>query len=160
MRHTSDIKVLYVSVANIPFPHQADCTNQYIIVASRLIAQTGIFANYFTSSTCVCNLKLLIFKLISSIDILSISCEIALRWMPEDCTALMTSHRWFRFWLGTVRQQAITSTNIDQVLWRHMTSISLNGLNCNWFSWVSYTTITQTEFTLRLLFTFLRIVCS
>ena len=28
--------------------------------------------------------KLAIFKLISKIDILSISCEIALRWMPQD----------------------------------------------------------------------------
>ena len=35
-----------------------------------------------------CNLKLtlVIFKLISRIDILSLSCEIALRWMPQDLT--------------------------------------------------------------------------
>ena len=30
------------------------------------------------------NLELVIFKLILKIDILSISCEIALRWMPKD----------------------------------------------------------------------------
>ena len=33
-----------------------------------------------------CNLKLVIFKLISEIDILSISCEIILMWMPQDLT--------------------------------------------------------------------------
>ena len=32
------------------------------------------------------NLKSLILKLISGIDTLSISCEIALRWMPQDLT--------------------------------------------------------------------------
>ena len=30
------------------------------------------------------NFKLVIYKLISRIDILSISCETALRWMPQD----------------------------------------------------------------------------
>ena len=33
-----------------------------------------------------CNLKLVIFKLMSRVDILSISCKIAFRWMPQDYT--------------------------------------------------------------------------
>ena len=35
---------------------------------------------------CGCNLKLIIFKRMSRTDILSISCEIALRWMPQELT--------------------------------------------------------------------------
>ena len=35
---------------------------------------------------CGCNVKLVIFKLIPRIDALSISCEIALMWMPQDLT--------------------------------------------------------------------------
>ena len=34
----------------------------------------------------ICHLKLFIFILMSRIDILSISCEIALRWAPQDLT--------------------------------------------------------------------------
>ena len=40
--------------------------------------------NSFSSGRCGCNNKLMIFKLMSRIDIWSISCEIALRWMPQD----------------------------------------------------------------------------
>ena len=35
---------------------------------------------------CTCNLKWVIFKRISMLDILSISNQIALIWMPEDLT--------------------------------------------------------------------------
>ena len=38
------------------------------------------------NSTLSCYLKLVIFKLITKIDILSIACKIALRWMPQDLT--------------------------------------------------------------------------
>ena len=44
-------------------------------------------------------------------------------------TLLMISHHWFRWWLGAVRQQAITWTSIDQDLQRHMTSLDPNELN-------------------------------
>ena len=50
--------------------------------------------------------------------ILIISCETA-----DDSkhkTSLMISRHWFRWWLGAVRQQAITWTNVDQVLLRQM----------------------------------------
>ena len=40
--------------------------------------------NSLASGRCDCNFKFVIFKLIPWIDILSISCEIAIRWMPLD----------------------------------------------------------------------------
>ena len=40
--------------------------------------------NSLVPGRCGCNLKLVIFKLTARVDILSISCEIALRWMPQD----------------------------------------------------------------------------
>ena len=47
-----------------------------------------------------CNLKLIIFKLTSRVDILSISCEIALSWMPQDFTddksTLVQVMDWYR----------------------------------------------------------------
>ena len=42
--------------------------------------------NSLASEKCSCNFKLVIFKFISRIIILSISCNIALRWMPEYLT--------------------------------------------------------------------------
>ena len=43
--------------------------------------------NSFTHGGCDCNFKLIIFKPISWMDILSISCEIALRWISRDFTS-------------------------------------------------------------------------
>ena len=40
--------------------------------------------NSLASERCTCNLKLVTFKPIPRIDLLSISCEITLRWMPLD----------------------------------------------------------------------------
>ena len=51
-----------------------------VIYNSTLIKQL----NSLTPGRCGCNLKSVMFKLISRIDILSISCEIAPRWMPQD----------------------------------------------------------------------------
>ena len=42
--------------------------------------------NSLAPGRCRCNLQLIIFKLISMINILSISCEITLRWMPQNFT--------------------------------------------------------------------------
>ena len=42
--------------------------------------------NSLVPRRCGCNLKSIIFKLISRTDVLCISCEISLRWMPEDLT--------------------------------------------------------------------------
>ena len=46
----------------------------------------GQWVNTLAPGRCGCNLKLVIFKHTSRVDILSISCEIALRWMPQDFT--------------------------------------------------------------------------
>ena len=40
----------------------------------------------------------------------------------------MISQHWFRWWLGAVRQQAITWTNVDPDLCRHMVSLGQNEL--------------------------------
>ena len=42
--------------------------------------------NSLAPGRCGCYLKLVIFKLVSRINILSISCEIVLRWTPQDVT--------------------------------------------------------------------------
>ena len=43
----------------------------------------------------------------------------------DECqwTLLVTSQHWFRKWLGAVRQQAVTRTNIDPDPCRHMASL-------------------------------------
>ena len=43
----------------------------------------------------------------------------------DECqwTLLMRSQHWFRWWLGAVRQQAITWANVDSDLCRHMASL-------------------------------------
>ena len=73
------------------------------------------------------SLKLVNFKLISMINILSIFCEIAIRSVPQYLTD--HSPHLFRKWLGAVRQQAITWTNVDLDPCRHMTSLGHKELN-------------------------------
>ena len=68
-----------------------------------------------------CKLKLVILILISSIYILSNSCEIAIRWMSLKLTD--DSSTLFQLWLGALRQQAITWINVDPYLYHHMTSL-------------------------------------
>ena len=44
-------------------------------------------------------------------------CSVEYHWTP-----LLVNHHWFRSWLGAVRQQAITSTDVDLIfatIWRH-----------------------------------------
>ena len=51
--------------------------------------------------------------------------------MPSDeChrTLLMISQQWFRWWLGAVRQQAITWSNVDSIPCRLMASLGHNEL--------------------------------
>ena len=57
----------------------------------------------------------------AAIDIWSISFRIASRLMPQGHTDdQLWLWLWFRLWLGAVRQQAITWTNVDLVLCRQM----------------------------------------
>ena len=46
--------------------------------------------------------------------------------MPQE---LMISQQWFRLWLAAGRQEAITWTNVDQYLQRHMALLGPNELN-------------------------------
>ena len=57
----------------------------------------------------------------------TLSCEIALIWMSLDL--MIISQHWFRWWLGAVRQRAITWVNVDPDLCRHMASLGPNELN-------------------------------
>ena len=82
--------------------------------------------NSLAPGRCSKNIELGIFKLISTIHTLSISCEIALRWMPQDL--LMISQHRYRLWLGGVRQQAITWASDDPDLYCHMVSLGHNDL--------------------------------
>ena len=72
--------------------------------------------------------KLITFKLISRTDLLIISYEIALRWI----TLLKISEHWFRSWLGAVRQQDTTCTNVDLDPCRHLVSLGHNELKLLW----------------------------
>ena len=71
---------------------------------------TGIF-NSLAPGKCSCNLKLAFFKIISTIDVFSISCEIVLGWMPQDPSDDKP----------TLGQQAITRENVDPDLYHHVT---------------------------------------
>ena len=49
--------------------------------------------------------------------------------MPQDLTDdKSTGNNKFRYWLGAVRQQAITWTSVDQDLQRHIASLGPNQL--------------------------------
>ena len=50
------------------------------------VTEHGSHGKLYSSAPgrCSCNLKLVVFQLIWGIDIVSISCEIAIRWMPQD----------------------------------------------------------------------------
>ena len=50
------------------------------------------------------------------------------------CTLLMISQHRFRWWLGAVRQQAITWANVDPYLCRHMASLGHNELTINFIN--------------------------
>ena len=80
--------------------------------------------NSLAPGRCDWNLKLVILRLISMIDIFSISYEIALMWMPQD----------FTNGIGSIRLQAITSTNVDRDLFQHMASLGYSRLKCEYLS--------------------------
>ena len=78
---------------------------------------------------CSCDLKLVIFKLMSRIYTLFLSIsssELALGWMPQEFNILSRPSvlsTLVRKWLGAVRQQAITRANADSDQCRHMGSL-------------------------------------
>ena len=62
-----------------------------------------------------------------------------MKFLPGEClwTSLMISQHWFRWWLGAVRQQAITWANVDRDLCRQMASLDLNELNLEFYKRVA-----------------------
>ena len=60
--------------------------------------------------------------------LVSSHCLMIMPWDECHGTLLMMSQHWFRYWLGAVRQQAITWTNVDIVPCRHMASPGHNEL--------------------------------
>ena len=90
------------------------------------------YFNSWAPGRCSDNFKDVIFKFILQIDIMimCIFCEIAVECMPQGfrlMTSIMISQHWFREWLGAVRQQAITWTNVGKYPCRHMSSQCHNG---------------------------------
>ena len=68
----------------------------------------------------------------------------------DEChrTLLMISQHWFRYWLGAIRQQAITWTSVDQDLQRHMASLGPNELT-HWAIVMQYGVIELDQYRLR-----------
>ena len=64
--------------------------------------------NSLVPGRCSNNFKSLIFKLVSRIDILTISCKIAVGWVPQDLIGYL-NHRWHHFILpyGVIRSQCV-----------------------------------------------------
>ena len=62
--------------------------------------------------------KNVICKLILQIDIMNISHESALKWMPQEPWTI--SQHWFKQWLVAARQQSIAWVNVDADRCHHM----------------------------------------
>ena len=86
-----------------------------------------VLTNWLGLEICDCHLELIIFVFASRIGILSISCEIALNWKPQN--PLMISQYWLLQWFGVGRQQIITWTKVGSDLCGHRTSLDYNELN-------------------------------
>ena len=81
------------------------------------------WVNSLAPERCGYNFKLLIFTHIK--DILSIYWKLT----PDECHKTDVTQRWFRQWLGAVKQQAITWTSVDQDLSHHIASQGHNELS-------------------------------
>ena len=90
--------------------------------------------NSFAPEWCGSNFTCVFLKLILWIDILSYSCEILVKFSGEcHRTPVMINQHRFRYWLGAVRQQAITWTTVDPDLCHHKASLGHNELTShNW----------------------------
>ena len=63
----------------------------------------------------------------SSIDLLIFTCTVELYYCTDiDCTEHI--QHWFSWWLGTIRQQAITWANVDPNIYCHVMSLEHNDL--------------------------------
>ena len=82
---------------------------------------TYLFINSLAPGRCGSLFKTMNLKLTEQNSSLSYQCEFALWGMPQNLTNEKS-------WLGAIRQQAITWTNVDQDLCRHMAPLGHNEL--------------------------------
>ena len=58
-----------------------------------------------------------------------IYCTFSVKLHRDACQGpIISSHHWFRYWLGNIRQQAIIWNNVDRYLCHHMALLGSNGL--------------------------------
>ena len=112
------------------FNVQMLCFNKIldIIKLTSVMSQLGWSVNSLATGRYSCNFEWVIFKLISSIDIFSIICEIALRWMPQDLTYYWPTSVQVMAWCHLATSHYLINDD-DQVLWPHMVFIGHNELN-------------------------------
>ena len=82
-------------------------------------------SNSLAPKRCGCDFISTFFKLILRIDVMNSSCEICLRWMPQnpidDKSTLVQV-------MGWCHQATSYHLNLDRDLWRHMVSLGNNEL--------------------------------
>ena len=82
--------------------------------------------NSFAPGICVCNLYLVIFKLILQ-NSLATHCEIALKWMPQNLTNKKSTLVQVMVWCR--QATSLTWANVDPDLCHHMASLGHTELN-------------------------------
>ena len=115
-----DVDCVFMSKIMIILPNHEPSPPTNIYCNSLKTKPSGLI-NSFTLRRCTCNIKWVIFKLMSRIDILSISCEIHLKWMPQDLNDDKSTLVQVMAWC----LQAMLS-HVDPDLCCHMASLSHN----------------------------------
>ena len=98
-------------------------------------------------------MKSKIFNVFSLYIIVACALALKLRTCKWYSTLLIINQHWFRWWLGAIRHQAITWTNVDPDLCPHMVSLGMNSLPQEiWMKfWISYFLIKFSNWWLRYL---------
>ena len=104
---------------------------------------TGGPFNSLSPRICSFNIEFVIFKLISWTDILSVSCEIALSWMPQDITGdkstlvqvmawchQATCHYLSQRWHKSVLPYSVTGSQWANMQWEVSSSDPVKSLSC------------------------------
>ena len=105
--------------------------HQYLLFLTKSHHVKGLIIiisfNSFVPKRCGSNFKSMIFKLIIQ-TVLAWALAVKLLSGKYHRTLLMRNQHWFRLWLGAIRQQAITWSNVDPVLCGHKMSPGHNEL--------------------------------
>ena len=91
------------------------------------------FFNPLTPRKCDSNVKSFISEHMLQIKFMSTTCEIALRWIPQNTVwpPLIISQHWCRSWFSAIRQQATTWANVNLDVCNHIASLEHNELTNN-----------------------------